>query len=457
MTRREGKDREHAGRFWREAVWALILSVVLVALLPFGLAAQTASPASTPFGTGLSTPLQFGGESEPENLLWLSLGASALYDDNVTSTNGNRVSDEAVSFNSRLGLLRRTEHLTLSFDYVPFFLLYRQLDQYDRLNHAADVALTYRLAPRFILGLHDSFGYQNGVYPTLAGQPIQSGLSLPTSLNQGIYTYTTRTLSNTAGLDLTYEKSTRTSLTFSGGYNVRKFGNEPGQNVALYGGTGFSGGLEYQYRVTEHTNVGLMLLHQDSTYEGGEIFGNRQRSQIESSFLSVGSRLSPDVNVTVYGGPQYIHTLGQSSLGAGTANGLQGAGGGNITWKVRKTAMAFSAQRAVTDGGGLYTSVISTNARFEVRRRLVGHWEAGLHGSGTKANTSLFKLANEKSDAVSGGADLSRPLRGGSSFHVSYERIQQVSKGTLPIAATFDRDQVTIGFDYTLKNITLGR
>jgi hypothetical protein len=462
MTRREGEDREHAGRFWREAFWALIFSVVLVTLFPSGLAAQDSSPASTspantPFGTGISTPLQFAGESEPENLLWLSVGASALYDDNVTSSYANGVGDEAVAFTSRIGLLRKTEHLTVSFDYVPYFLLYRKLDQYDRLNHAANMALSFRLAPRFILGLHDSLGYQDGVNPSLAGQPIPSGLSSPTSLNQGIYTYTTRTLTNMVGMNLTFEKSARTSLTLSGGYNLQKFGNQTGQNGVLYNDTAFSAGLGYQYRVTEHTHVGLSAFHQDSTYQGGQIFGNRLRSQVESVLLSLGSRLSPAVNVTIFGGPQYIQTLGQATGQASAANGLQGAGGGSLVWSVRQTALSFSAQRAISDGGGLYTAVISTNANVEVRRRLVGHWEAGLHGGITELDTSLFKYGDERTRAVTGGLDVSRPLRSGSSVHISYVRVQQVSKGSLPIAASLNRDQVTIGFDYTLKDIPLGR
>lgn len=427
-------------------------SVAFVLIFPVGLVAQEGT-----YGTGVQTALQFAGESVPANQISMSVGASAFYDDNALSTNGNRQGDEALAFNSALGATKSTEHLTINFDYMPSFLLYRQFDAYDRLNHAATLGLTYRLTNRFSLGLHDAFGYQNGVLPSLSGQQILSGPTPPTALNQGIYAYTTRTLTNMAGLDLTFEKSHRTSLTFAGGYNQTTFGSAAGQNIPLYNGAGFSGSLQYQYRATQHTTFSVLLLHQDNTYRGGEVFGARQRLQIESVDLSVKSQLSPTVTVTLYGGPQYIRTLGQSSGGVGVGGGLQPSVGGSIIKQVRDTALNLSVQRAVTDGGGLYTSVVNTSATFGVRRRLVGQWEGDLHGSGAVANDSLFQLANERTDSLTGGVEISRPLRNGSAFHISYTTLHQFNKGTLPITANFDRNIVMIGFDYRLKTISLGR
>lgn len=454
---------DNKGCSLKEKLRASISLVVFVMLLPVGVEAQTASPAApapaqpSVYGSGVQTPLRYAGEAAQANQLSLSMGASTFYDDNVLARNSQRLSDEAASFESHLTLSRQTENVTISFDYLPYFLLYRQIDQYDRLNHTADLNLTYRLSSHFNLGLHDTFSYQNGVFQSLTGQQIMSGLGSPTALNQMIFPYTTRTLSNMTGLDLTFVKSRRTSLTFSGGYNQRKFGNQAGSGQPLYNSRGLSGGLQFEYGVTDHTSFGLLLLHQDTTYQGGEVFGNQQRSQIESTFLSVGSRLSPTVTLTVYGGAQYVRTIGQFSVGYSVAGRFQGSGGGSITKEVRKTAMNLSLQRIVSDSGGLYTSVINTNASFGVRRRLVGRWEANWQGGAARADTSLFQLANGRTDAVTGGIDLSRPLSVGSVFHISYDTTHELSKGTLPISATFDRNQVTISIDYRLKAIPLGR
>jgi hypothetical protein len=456
------KDGKRARRFCREPLRTLISSLTFVALFPVGLVAQATSPTALAlaqvavYGAGFQTPLRFEGEAVPVNQMSLSMGVSALYDDNVYARNSLRLSDEALSFDSHLGITRQTEHLTASFDYMPFYPLYRQIDQYDRLNHAANLGLTYRLTSRFFLGLHDTFSYENGVYPSLTGQQIMSGPGSPTALNQMTLPYTTRALLNMAGLDLTFVKSRRTSLTLLGGYNQSKFRSQTAA-PPLYNGNGASGGLTFQYRVTEHTSFGILLLHQDTTYKGGEVFGPRLRSQIESTFLSVGSRLSPTVTVTVFGGPQYVRTIGQVSAGAGLAEHFQPAGGGSITKQVRKTALDLSFQRSVSDSAGLYTSVIYTNAIFGVRRRLVGDWEADFHGGAAQVDASLFQLANGRTDGLTGGINISRRLSHGSVFHISYNTTHQLSKGTLPISFDFDRNQVAMGFDYQLKAFPSGR
>jgi len=456
-----GGDRKVTGRCRRETLRGFKFFVTLVVLFPVGLAAQTSSSA-TPgpdqgfgYGTGVQTSLQFAGESVPENLVALSFGASAFYDDNVLATNAGRVGDEALSLSPHLGISRQTKNVALSFDYSPFFLLYRQFGKYDQLNQSGNLDLDYRLAPRFILGLHDTFGYRYGAYPSLNGESISSGPISPTDLNQLILPYTIRTLSNMTGLDLTFEKSRRTSFTFSGGYNLSRFGNQAAASGSLYDSKGVIGSLKFNYRPTDHTSFGVRLLHQDSTYQAGAVFS--QRTQTESALFSVESRLTPTLTVTVNGGPQYVHTLGHSSVEAGVGEGFYGAGGGSITEEVRNTALTFSVQRAVSDGGGLYASVISTDATFGVRRRLVGHWEADLHGGAARASNLVSQLANLRTDLLIGGVDFRRPLRNGSVFHISYDTMHELYKGTLPVFYGFDRNQVSIGFDFRLKTIPLAR
>jgi hypothetical protein len=442
----------------KEKLRASISLVVFLMLLPVGLEAQTAAPAPAQplaYGSGVQTPLRYAGEAASVNQLSLSMGASTFYDDNVFQRNSQRLSDEGVSFDSHLTLSRQTENLTISFDYLPYFLLYRQINQFDRLNHTADLNLTYRLGSHFKLGLYDTFSYQNGVFQSLTGQQIMSGLGSPTTLNQTILPYTIRTLSNLSGLDLMYVKSHRTSLTLTGGYNQQKFGTQGVAGQSLYNSWGISGGFQYQYLVTEHSSFGLLLLHQDSTFRGGEVLGNNPRFQMESAVVSVGSRLSPTVAVTIFGGPEYVRIIGPSA--AGIAGQFQPTGGGSITKEVRKTALDLSVERAVSGSGGLYTLVKSTTGSLGVRRRLVGRWEANLQGGAARADTSLLQFARGRTDALSGIFSLDRPLSRGSVFRISYDTTHQLSKGTLPISANFDRNLVTIGIDYQLKAIPLGR
>jgi hypothetical protein len=415
-----------------------------------------ALPQAAVYGGGFQSPLQFAGESAPVNQFSLSMGTSFFYDDNVLAIGSHGVGDEACSFDSNLDITRQTERMTASFNYTPFFVVYRTFDQFDRLNHAGNLNLGYRVASRVTLGLYDSASYQTGNYAPLTQQLLPSGPPSPTALNQAIIPYTTRTLSNVAGLDLTFVKSQRTSFTLSAGYSQSGFGQQiAGQ--ALYNSKGLGGGLTFQYRVTEHTSFGILLLHQDGTYQGGQAFGNRLRMQAESAILSVGSRLYPTVSVSVFGGPQYLHMIGQVSPGASLKGNFQASGGGSITKQVRNTAFNLSLQRSVSNGAGLYASAINTTATLGVLRRLVGRWQASLQAGAARTDTSLFQLANQKTDALNAGVSINRPVLRGSVFHVSYFTWHQTSSGNLPNSFNLGRNQVAAGIDYQFKALPLGR
>jgi hypothetical protein len=451
------ENGNRAATFWTETLLTLISSLVVAGLSPLTLAAQiTSSGSPAVYGAGNQTPLEFAGESAPINQVSFGVGTSVLYDNNAFAEGSHGVGDEAFSFDARLGITRQTEHLTASLDYMPFFLFYRTLDQLNRLNHSGSLSLGYKLTPRATLGLYDSISYQIGNYGSLTGLQILSGPFSPTALNQMIIPYTTRTLTNVAGLNLTFVKSPRTTITLAASENQIKFGQQaPGR--PMYNGSGMSGGLTYRYGVTEHTSFGILLLHQDFTYQGGEVFGNRVRNQVESAVLSFASRLSPTVNVTVFGGPQYVRTIGLvSALGGHTENFLP-SGGGTITKQVRKTAVDLSFQRSVFEAAGLYASTVDTMATLGVRRRLLGRWEADWSFGAIRVDNSLFQNVNGKTDALTGGVGINRPLLRGSVFHISYFTWHQLSTGNLPVSYNLDRNQIAMGVDYQFKALPLGR
>jgi len=431
-SERVSENGNRSGRLWTELLGILIFSLTFVVLPPVRLEAQAQAPSPTAqassqaavYGSGIQSPLQFAGESAPVNQVSFRVGTSLLYDDNVVAEGSHGVGDEALSLDTQLGVTRQTEHLTVSIKYMPFFLFYRKIDQYDRLNHSGDLNLDYKLTSRFSLGLHEGISYENGNYATITEPQILSGPSSPTDLNQMIIPYTARTLENWGWLNLRYATSRRTSIILSGIYDRRKFGQQI-EGQSLYNGNGISGSLTFEYRMSAHTNFGILFLHQDNTYQGGEIVGGRLRTQVESALFSVGSRLSPTVSVSVFAGPQYVRLIDQVSPAASLAANFQASGGGSITKQVRNTAFDISFLRSVSDGAGLYTSAINTSATVGVRRRLVGLWEAGCEAGAIRMDNSLFQLAQGRTDGLTGRIDVNRPLLHGSVFHISYSTWHQ--------------------------------
>jgi len=458
------KDRNEprkGGRLWREQRRILISLLAFIALFPLALSAQDVQGSSSScqgcvYGGGIQTPLLFEGESALVNQANLSVGASGFYDDNVLAAAKPRVADEAMSFDAHLGITKRSKRLVVNFGYSPFFTLYRTVSQYDRINHTGSLDMTYQWTSRIVLGVHETFSYQNGIYPSLTGQEITAGPAAPIPVDNIVVPYTTRTLYNMPGLDLTFAKSRRTSLSLSGVYSELKFGYKiAGQ--PLYNSNGINGGMSFQHTLTAHFDAGMSLLYQNTSYQGGQVFGNRLRTEVESAYLTLAYRVSSSISVRVFGGPQYLRTLGLASTKGRIGGTLVASEGANISKRVRSTAVDLAYQRAVNSSGGVYTSVISTTATLGVRRRLVGRWEAGANAGVAREDASIFQLGNGKTDGLLAGASITRPVARGSMFHISYFNVHEMSRGTLPISDNFNRNQVSVGFDYQFKAFPIGR
>src|SRR5580704_8623091 len=130
-SRHFGAVRKGTGRFGLQTRWGWVSLVVLVALFPVCLAAQSTSQTSiapsqgSSYGTGAQTPLRFEGQAADDNQISLNVGAAGFFDDNVLARNDLRLSDEGVAFTSHLGIQKQTSNLVFGFDYLPFFMLYR--------------------------------------------------------------------------------------------------------------------------------------------------------------------------------------------------------------------------------------------------------------------------------------------------------------------------------------------
>ncbi len=438
----------------------IILFALTIMLSPFGIRAQT-STGTTPsmispvaIGNGLQAPLRFAGEEVPANQLSLGFGATTFYNDNVFMTNATRDRDEGLSFTSIFAFTRQTENSSFNFNYVPSFYIYDHTDEYDRLNHTGSLDLKYRFSPRWVLMMSDSTSYQNGLLQAVAGQPISSGISSPSSPNQSIFPTTSRTFSNAGAMDITFVKSNRSSISFTGNYNSQEFSNQETAGESLFNGRQATGGFQYQHLVTEHTSVGFELLHEDSTYRGGSVVGGLQRYQTESALLAFQSHFKPSLTVSLFGGGQYVTTFGESA-GVSATRSTQWAGGGSVTKAVRRTAVDLSVQRRVSDSGGVYGQVEYNTAMVGLRRRLVGLWEADLRASGSRITTEEPQIGSGRAEAIQGEFDVARSFGKNSSVRISYINSHQLTSGTLPFGQNFDLNLVTLAIDFRLKPIPI--
>lgn len=439
-------------------------AVILMTLAPAGLWAQAGGTAAgssegpAPSGNGDAAPLQNTGDSIRRNVLLLSMASETAYDDNVFSTSQPRRGDLSFHLSPRMVLREERKHLTLALDYQPDLLLYRETRGFNAFSHGLQLDARLRFTSRFNLRLTDSFSYRVGIFQPRPSEEVAPQLGPSASLNPTVFTPLGRQRENNMRLDMVYQKSARTSLDWFAGFQDLHFGRVATAS-SLQDTQGVKAGLEYLYRLDRHNTLGALYLFQKLTSQQG------QRAIVHTALLSFARQLSPNVTLSVFGGPEYTSlqdNLILDPLFFRTAFPIartrtHWALGGAFTKRSKDTESQISADRRASEGGGLLGPVISSSINLNVRRRLVGHWNATW--SFIYADNSALGAAQSRSHVRSGAASVSlgRQLTKNLTTQLGYTYIVQHSADPTLLFARFNRNRVSFGVFYRYHEVPLGR
>jgi hypothetical protein len=376
-----------------------------------------------------------------------------------------------LSLGPNIGVARRGEHLTIDLDYYPRYLFYPGQEQYNNLNQVLTLGVSYRFGPRMTLEVRDAFRSQSGNFqPGLSNSSSSiPGLGPPTTLNQTVYTGFVPQQDNAVRVDAIDQMSRRTSLTLFGGFDQLRFTGQPVTGQPLHNTRTASGGLQYAYRLSEHTTLGVLYLYQHFDFEGTQsVIGAQSTISTHSVLASFAWQLSPSVAFSVFGGPQYIpsheYFVQSSTLPGGTvalSNPLfrsqwNEAVGGTLTKQAERTAFNLTAQRSVTNGGGLLTAVTSSSVGIGARRKLRTGWNASMNVTCALTDgLTLPSLPRNNMSSESATFALDHPLSETLTAQLSYTFTHQSNVALLPVAPTFDRSRVSLSFSYRAKSIPL--
>lgn len=453
-------------------------TAIILLLVPAGSWAQlgnapgTSMMGPTAFGNGVQPQLTYAGTVAPSNLISFSVSTETGYDSNIGNLGEQPVGGAFLSLGPNIGVARRGEHLSIDLDYNPRYLFYPGQEQYDNLNQALSLGVSYRFGPRLTLEVRDSFRSQSGNFqPGLSNSSSTiPSLGPPTTLNQTVYTGFVPQQNNAVRADVIYQMSRRTSFTLFGGYDQLHFTGQPTEGQQLFDTRGTSGGLQYAYRLSEHTTLGVLYLYQNFNFAGNQsVIGAQSRIATHSVLASFAWQLSPSVALSVFGGPQYIpseeYFVPSPTLPGGgvtVANPLfrsqwNEAAGGRLTKQAEKTAFNLMVQRSVTDGGGLLTAVTSSSLGVGARRKLRRGWDASLNVTCALTDgITLPSLPRNNMSSETATFALDHPLSETLTARFSYTFTHQSNIALLPVAATFDRSRVSLSFTYRAKSIPLG-
>ena len=425
-----------------------------------------AAPAA--YGNGAQPIPTYAGTTGPSNVLLVSVNSVVSYNSNVLRINNSQMGDELLGLGPRIAFFEQHGPAGIEIDYQPYFQFYQHLTQYNMVNQVLNANATFSLGAHWSFQVRDAFSDQTGTFQTGPGQPLVPGLGGPTALNANIYSPLAAQRSNNSRADLIYRRSSRTSVSFFGGYNKRTISDQPTGVESLLNTVGYASGLQYSYRLSDHATFGTLYTFQVLQYFGNVPVGYPSRTVTHSAIFSLAWKATPSVSLQVFGGPQYLppHQLvTDPSTGSAPANtkapGLWSwAAGGSLAKTTEKTTFQLAGGRAVSDGGGLVTTVTNTYATLGVNRRLIRRWSASWNATGSENTTLDYGFGTGKINSLSATAGLDHPLTEQLDARLSYTFTRQYSTGVVPFGAglnSFNNSIVSLTISYRLPKIPLGR
>lgn len=128
-----------------------------------------------------------------------------------------------------------------------------------------------------------------------------------------------------------------------------------------------------------------------------------------------------------------------------------------MTKEVQHFQFELSAGHVATDGGGVLTSVISTQQDLQLRWEISEHWEARVTGENSNMQALSSAYNNGKVQSQSVGFALERRFMPRLSAQLGYEYTRQRVGGALPFFFNMDRNIVSFSITYRIKDVLLGR
>jgi hypothetical protein len=434
-------------------------------LLVWGVVCVASLPAQERLEDDISRQLHYvnyADESTPINYVVIDLNGATAYDDNVLSNNADRIGAMVFQTGAHVGLDEERERFAVSLDYQPEFLVYTKVNGYNQVNQILRLGAKYVLSPHLELRFQNSGYYYTGITsPSLNANSYSGGLP-PPSLNNTVSIPLSHEITDEGRLDAVYQMSRRSNFDFFGNVGIRNFSGIENPQENLLNTQAFSGGLAYTYRLTATSTLGISAMHQNLRY-GGSL------DKIESAFLTLAWQGKSGVTASLYGGPQYVRlndSLFLPDLTSGTATSFlaretavkwNGGGGASLGWRSARTVVLVSAQRFISDGGGVFTSVMSTSESFEVRRHLIRHWDLLLTGVNAQSKALSALFGGAVLNGQTGSLMIEREIATNLVAQVGYMAGRQRVTGTYPFQVDMNKNYFSLGLIYRIGRIPLGR
>lgn len=299
------------------------------------------------------------------------------------------------------------------------------------------------------------FGYgagtglaQAGIGGSLGG----SGTGLVPGVNPGqtIFTAVGPRYMNTAGVQVNYALTPRSSITAGGLYSLLRFtqaGNIESDD--------YIGNLGYNYQISRNDTLGLLY-----RYNSFHFLGSPQAIGDQMIQVAYGRKITGRLALQLSAGPE-ITDFRLAQPPATKTRYIAGSGSAALSYAVQRGSLGVAYFHGVTAGSGVFLGATTDQVTATATRRLTRVWSGDAHvgyARNRSAETALG-VANTNFDSVFAGAALARPLGRNANFSVGYTAYVERASSTICAGpncdSSFTTHQITLGLSWHTRPFVL--
>ncbi len=404
-----------------------------------------------------AAPMSFLSDATENSSITLGIGGGATYISNVSATSVNNASGILYQVRPSIKLQQFRPKLSMMIKYTgglqerSYFGNSSSLyDSQVTLGQNAGADILWQFAPRWQMHAYDQYLH--------SADPFDSYLTtsgIPTASNPNPVTYAPLAVysQNMGVLALTNQLTSHDTLTYTGTETFRRINSygtftSPFQNMISYGGR-----ADYSHQLSARLSLGVG--YEFDSYDFGH---GLQRSGVQSIKFSSSYLIRPNMNISIWVGPEYsaVKSIVQVLFFTEVVHQTQWnvTAGASFGWRDTRNAVRGSFNHLVSAGSYL----LGTSSIYEVRgdysRVLTSRWNvmAGLE----YLNDVSISFSKRTLEDVIGDATLTRQLRHSLSADLRYAYVHQNQQNIYVGRPAYSTNQVGVTIQYSW-NHPLGR
>lgn len=402
-----------------------------------------------------------GAEARRSNIFSARLDAGARYDDNALLSSIPKRSDIGYSFRSDFSVAQTFRRFDYGLNYSPGVDISENGLFPDQFTNVFGGHFTWLVSKHSAFSAQQNYILSTDPFQRFGSQPFGTTPGPVVAPNQSVFLPNVRRTANFSQVQYSYQPRQHTTVGLSGNYGLNHYGNasSASTNGTLIGSQAVSGQAYLAQQVTPRNQVGLQ-------YSGQVLKFQQANARTTTHSFSVFDqiRLAPNMNLTLYAGPQYLQIANQVNLSTGfkivtipiRENKWSWSAGAIYQITGRRGAVVLNYSRGVSDGGGVTGAVELNAGSARFNWKLSPNWSMNMDLAGANNQLLGVKTGTGGTELHSYSATLGfgRHIFRNMTMNMFFERLNQV--GSIAGLSSGNHDLAGVSISYGFSRL-IGR